>query len=104
MVFLSIIPDIIITAIAIKNIAGATIVESLNTAAAKRAMIGILAPHGMKVDVIMVILLSFSFSIVLVAITPGIPQPVEISIGMKLFPERPNFLNILSITNATLAM
>ncbi len=46
------------------------------------------APHGINV-VIMVILRSLSCSIVREAIIPGTPQPVPTSIGMKLFPERP---------------
>ena len=34
----------------------------------------------------------------------GTEHPNPIIIGTKLLPERPNFLNILSITNAILAM
>ncbi len=61
---------------------------------------GTLAPQGMKVVVMIVILLSRSFSIVRLAITPGTPQPVPISMGIKDFPERPNLRNTRSRTNA----
>ena len=67
-------------------------------------MIGNFAPHGIKVVVMIVILRSRSFSIVLLAMIPGTPHPVPISIGMKDFPERPNLRKILSITKATRAM
>ncbi len=76
----------------------------MKIAPAIRAIIGSLAPHGINVVVIIVILLSLSFSIVLDAITPGTPHPVPISIGMNDFPESPNLLKILSRTNATRAM
>ena len=46
-------------------------------------MIGIFAPQGMNVVVMMVILRSRSFSMVREAMTPGTPQPEPISIGMK---------------------
>ena len=52
----------------------------------------------------MVIRRSLSFSTVRDPITPGTPQPVPISIGMKDFPERPNLRKILSMMKATLAM
>ena len=55
-------------------------------------MIGNLAPQGIKVVVITVILRSRSLSIVRDAITPGIPQPVATSIGIKDLPESPNRL------------
>ena len=67
-------------------------------------MIGSLALHGIKVVVMTVIRRSFSFSMVLVAITPGTPQPEAISSGIKLFPERPNLRKMRSIMNATRAM
>ena len=67
-------------------------------------MIGNLAPQGTNVVVIIVILRSRSFSIVLDAIIPGTPQPLPINIGINDFPERPNFLKILSIINAILAI
>ncbi len=47
---------------------------------------------------------SCSFSIVRLAMTPGTPHPVAISIGMKDFPERPNFLKSRSMTKAILAI
>ena len=67
-------------------------------------MTGSFAPQGINVVVIIVIFLSLSFSIVLDAIIPGTPQPLPISIGINDLPERPNFLKILSMMNATLAM
>ena len=66
--------------------------------------ISILAAQGINVARIIVILLSFSSSIVLHDIIAGTPQPVPITIGIKDFPDRPNLLNILSNINATLAM
>ena len=54
-------------------------------------MNGVLAPQGINVVVIIVILtVSCRFSIVREAMIPGTPQPVPISIGIKDFPERPN--------------
>ncbi len=76
----------------------------LKIAPANRAIIGSLAPHGMKVVVMMVIRLSRSFSMVLEAMTPGTPHPVPISIGMKDLPERPNLRKIRSMINATRAI
>ena len=73
-------------------------------APAIRAIIGSFAPHGIKVVVIMVIFLSLSCSIVLEAMTPGTPQPVPISIGIKDFPESPNLRKIRSMIKATLAI
>ena len=67
-------------------------------------MMGSLALQGIKVVVIIVMRRSFSFSMVLVAITPGTPQPEEISIGIKLLPERPNLRKIRSIMKATRAI
>ena len=68
------------------------------------AMTGSFAPQGMNVTVMAVIRLSLSLSIVLDAITPGIPQPVPTRRGMKDFPESPKYLNTRSMTNATRAM
>ena len=73
-------------------------------APAIRAMIGSLAPQGIKVVVIIVILRSLSFSIVRDAITPGTPQPEPISIGIKDLPDSPNLRKILSMINATRAI
>ena len=55
----------------------------------KRAITGSFAPHGINVAVIMVRRLSLSFSMVLEAMIPGIPQPDAIRSGMKLLPESP---------------
>ena len=104
LVFLSMIPEMMIAAIPMKYAPTATNAEPPKIAPAIIAMKGVLAPQGMNVVVMMVIRLSRSFSIVLEAITPGIPQPVPISIGIKDLPERPNFLKILSITKAIRAM
>ena len=65
---------------------------------------GILAPQGTKVVVMMVMRRSRSFSMVREAMTPGTPQPEPMSMGIKLLPERPNFLKIRSMMNATRAM
>ena len=67
-------------------------------------MMGVLAPHGMNVVVMMVMRLSFSFSMVRVAMMPGTPQPMETSMGMKDFPERPNLRKMRSMMKATRAM
>ena len=68
------------------------------------AIKGTFAPQGMNVVVMMVMRRSRSFSIVLDAIIPGMPQPVPMSIGMKDLPERPNLRKILSRTNAIRAI
>ncbi len=62
------------------------------------------APHGINGAVITVILRSFSFSIIFVAMIPGTLQPVHTSRGMNDFPDNPNFLKILSIIKATRAI
>ena len=58
----------------------------------------------MEVVVIMVIRRSFSFSIVLVAIIPGTPQPELIKNGIKDLPDKPKRLKILSMMKATRAI
>ena len=83
---------------------GATHHAPPNKAPAIKAMIGSFAPQGIKVVVIIVILRSRSFSIVREAITPGTPQPVPMSIGIKDFPDSPNLRKIRSITNAIRAI
>ena len=52
-------------------------------------MIGNFAEHGMKVVVIRPIRLSLMLSMVLLAIRAGTPQPVAITIGIKLRPDKP---------------
>ena len=69
-----------------------------------RAMIGSLAPQGMNVVVMTVMRRSFSFSMVLVAMTPGTPQPEETSIGMNDLPDRPKRRKMRSMMKATRAM
>ena len=100
LVFLSIKPDIITDKIPMKYDAVAISGLPPKSAPAINATIGILAPQGMKHVVIMVILRSRSSSIVRLAITPGTPQPVATKRGIKLLPERPNFLKIRSIIKA----
>lgn len=68
------------------------------------AITGSLAPHGIHVVVIIVMRRSFSFSIVLLAMIPGTPQPDDIRKGIKLLPESPKRLNILSMIKATRAI
>ena len=104
LVFFRIIPEQMIAAIPTKYALGATQEAPPNSAPAIRAMIGSLAPHGMNVVVMMVILRSRSFSIVLDAMIPGTPHPVPISIGMNDLPDRPNLLKIRSMINAIRAI
>ena len=101
-VFFRMIPDTTIAAIPIKYADGATHHAPPKIAPAIKAMIGIFAPQGIKVVVMIVIRRSASFSMVLDAITPGIPQPVPMSIGIKDLPDRPNFRNRRSKINAIL--
>ena len=68
------------------------------------AMMTVFAVQGIKVVSMIVILRSFSFSMVLVAMMAGTPQPVPIKIGMKDLPERPNLRKIRSIIKATRAI
>ena len=75
-----------------------------NRAPAIMPMNGTFAPQGMKVVVMIVIRRSRSFSMVREAITPGMPQPVPISIGMKDLPDRPNLRKIRSRTKAIRAI
>ena len=72
--------------------------------AANIAIISVLAPQGIMDATVMVIRLSLSFSMVLVAIIPGTEQPVPTKIGIKDLPDRPNFLKTLSKIKAILAM
>ena len=73
-------------------------------APAIRPMMDIFAPQGIKVVVMMVILRSRSFSMVREAMTPGTPQPVPISMGIKLLPDRPNLRKMRSMMKAMRAM
>lgn len=67
-------------------------------------MIGVLAPQGIMVVSMTVMRRSRSFSMVLVASTPGTPQPEDTKSGMKLLPESPKRLKARSITKATRLM
>ena len=97
-------PETTIAAIPMKYADVATSAEPPKIAPAIIAINGTLAPQGMNVVVIIVIRRSLSFSIVLDAITPGIPQPVPISIGMNDFPDSPNLRKTLSSTKAIRAI
>ena len=103
-VFFRIIPEQIIAAIPRKYALVATHAAPPNTAPAIMAMKGVFAPQGINVVVMMVIRRSRSFSMVLEAMIPGIPQPVPTRIGMKDLPERPNLRKILSMMKAIRAM
>ena len=65
------------------------------------AMMGSFAEHGIMVVSMAVMRRSRSFSMVLVASTPGTPQPDETIMGMKDLPERPKRRKTRSITKAT---
>ena len=67
-------------------------------------MMGIFAPQGMKQVVMTVMRRSRSFSMVREAMTPGTPQPVPTSMGMKDLPDRPNLRKIRSMIKAIRAM
>ena len=67
-------------------------------------MIGILAPQGINVVVMIVILRSRSLSMVRLAITAGTPHPVPINIGINDFPDKPNLRKIRSMIKATRAI
>ncbi len=99
-VFFKIMPDTMTANTPIKYAEVAIHAFPLNNAPAINPTMGIFAPQGIKQVVMMVIFLSLSCSMVRDAITPGIPQPVDTSMGMKLLPERPNFLKILSMMKA----
>ena len=103
-VFFSMMPEITIAATPMKYADVATHALPPKTAAAIRPIIGIFAPQGMKVVVMMVILRSRSLSMVREAMIPGTPQPEPISIGMKLLPDRPNLRKIRSMMKAIRAM
>ena len=73
-------------------------------APANKEITGILAPQGIKGVSMAVALLSLSFLIVRLAITPGTAQPMPITKGITDLPESPTFLNIGSSITATLAI
>ena len=100
LVFFKAMPDNTIAPIPTKYAEGATQLLLGKKAPATKAIIGSFAEQGIKVVNIAVIRRSFSLSIVRLAITPGTPQPVAISIGMKDFPDNPNLRKIRSITKA----
>ena len=103
-VFFSIMPETMMAAIPMKYALVATMPLPPKSAPAMRPMIGILAPQGIKVVVMIVIRRSRSFSMVREAITPGTPQPMPTSIGMKLLPERPKRRKIRSMIKAIRAI
>ena len=65
---------------------------------------GSLAPQGMKLVVMMVMRRSLSFSMVREAMMPGTLQPVPISMGIKLLPDRPKRRKTRSMMKAMRAM
>ena len=93
-----------IAAIPRKYAEGATHAAPPKIAPATMAMKGSLAPQGINVVVIIVILRSLSFSMVREAMMPGTPHPEPISIGMKDLPDRPNLRKIRSMMKAIRAM
>ncbi len=68
------------------------------------AMMGSFAPQGIMVVVMMVMRRSFSFSMVLVAMTAGHAAARAMSMGMKLLPDRPKLRKMRSMMKATRAM
>ena len=68
------------------------------------AMMGSLAEQGIMVVSMAVMRRSRSFSMVLVASTPGTPQPEDTIMGMKDLPERPKRRKTRSMTKATRLM
>ena len=104
LVFLSAMPPSTIMAMPVRSIAAAIHQYSLKKTAENMAMMTVLAPQGMKVAKITVILWSRTFSIVRAAITAGTPQPLPTSIGINDLPESPKLLKSLSMMKATLAM
>ena len=68
------------------------------------AQIGALAPQLKNGESLIAISRSFSSSNVLVAIIAGTEHPKPIKSGMKALPDKPNFLNALSIIKATRAI
>ena len=91
-------------AMPITSISGATYHMSRKKSAANMAMMAVLAPHGMKVERMIVMRRSRSLSIVRAAITAGTPQPFPTIIGMNDLPLSPNFRKMRSMMNATRAM
>ena len=83
---------------------GPTQLSSRKKAPANSAITGSFAPHGMNGVSMAVVLRSLSLRIVRHAITPGIAQPVPITMGMTDFPERPTLLKIGSSTTVARAM
>ena len=104
LVFFSMMPEMMIAAMPMKYAEVDTHALPPKSAPAIMAMNGTFAPQGMNVVVMMVIRRSRSFSMVRDAITPGMPQPVPMSIGMKDLPDRPNLRKIRSSTNAIRAI
>ena len=70
-------------------------------APANKAMMGSFAEQGMKVVVITVMRRADSDSMVRLAIMAGTPQPVPMSIGMKVLPDRPKRRKMRSKMKAT---
>ena len=77
---------------------------SAKNAPANNAITGIFAPHGINGVSIAVVLRSLSLRIVREAITPGMAQPVPITIGITDLPESPTLLKIGSRTTVARAI
>ena len=71
---------------------------------ANRAITGSLAPQGMKGVSIAVARRSRSLRMVRQAMMPGMAQPVEMTKGITLLPERPTFLKMGSRTTVARAI
>ena len=94
----------IIIANAMMYILGPTQLDSGKNTIENNVIIGNFAPQGTNGVKIVVIFLSFSSSMVRVAITPGMAQPEPTIIGMIDLPDKPIFLKYRSINTATLDM
>ena len=77
---------------------------SAKNAPAKRAITGIFAPQGMNGVNMAVVRRSRSLRIVRDAITPGMAQPVPMTMGITDLPESPTRLKIGSSTTVALAI
>ena len=91
-------------AIPVKYMSGKTHHWFLKNSTENIVMIASFAPQGMNVERMIVMRWSRLFSIVRAAMMAGTPQPMPTIIGMNDLPERPNFRQMRSITNATRAM
>ena len=101
LVFLSMMPETMIEAMPTKYAKVAIMPLPSKNAPANKAMMGSLAEQGMKVVVMIVMRRALSDSMVRVDITAGMPQPVPMSMGMKVLPDRPKRRKMRSKIKAT---